>query len=106
MIPGCTNTLELEIDDHSVDLGLATHVYVSLRQGIHDICKTGESLTINGYRVNVDLTQEETLRLCCGKPCEVQINWLYEDLSGSTKRAATETAVIDIGKQLIPRVLP
>lgn len=106
MIPGCTTTLEFEIDDDTVDLDPATNVYVSIRQGVHNIVKTGESLTIDRNNVTVTLTQEESLRLRPDSPAEVQINWLYEDLSGATVRAATETAVIDIGKQLLPRVLP
>ena len=105
MIRGCTNTFVLEIDDKDIDLTLATDVYVSIVQGLNQILKTGNDLTVEEKKVTVTLTQEEALRLEDGKSAEVQINWLY-NADGTIKRAATVPKTIDIKKQLIPRVLP
>ncbi len=115
MIPGCTNTIEFEID--GVDLTQATNVYVSFTQGIHKIVKTGDDVTVTvttsqdnppvtTSHIEVGLTQDETLRLADNIPAEVQVNWLYDDARGFTQRAGTETEQIDIGKQLLRRRLP
>ena len=115
MIPGCTNTLEFEID--GVNLTQASSVYASITQGIHKIVKTGDDVDVTvttsqgdppvtTSHVSVLLTQEETLRLEDNVPAEVQVHWLYNDARGFVQRGDTEAELIDIGKQLLRRVLP
>ena len=110
MIPGCTNDLVFEIED--VDLSQASNIYVSLKQGIHNIVKTDPTVTVETENnkttsvVTVGLTQDESLRLQSGEEAKAQINWLYVDAHGDTKRAATDTENINIGEQLLPRTLP
>lgn len=117
MIPGCTSTLELEIDGYDLNLVTVKNIYVTIVQGIRRIVKTGDDLTVTTTvsednppvdvtHISVGFTQAETLRLLNNTSAEVQVNWLYEDLSGNIQRKATEAETLDIGKQLLPRVLP
>lgn len=105
MIPACTHVIELELDDHSINLNEATAVYVTLRQCGNTMTFTGEQLEIDEYNVSVLLTQEESLKLYNNRPAQVQVNWITESL-GDVSRAATDIADIEVREQLLRRVLP
>lgn len=86
-------------NDSSVDLTQAAHVYVTFK-GAQIIEKSDTDLTIAEKRVEVFLSQEETLALSHG-PIGIQINWTYADGS----RAASDIVQYTISKNLIGRVL-
>lgn len=106
MIRGTTPTFTFTIRNDDIDLGAAKNVYVTLAQGYKLIEKTGADLEIETRTVSVFLTQEESLRLMEDSNCEVQINWTYLDIDGTTvRRAATKVKSIQISKQLLKRVI-
>lgn len=101
IIRGTTPTFILKINDPTVDFTLAENVYASFTQGKHvSITKTGESLDIQAHQVGVYLSQEETLKFVEGL-IEIQLNWTYDNAA----RAATKIASVEIGKNLIGRVI-
>lgn len=104
MIRGTTPTFTFTIKNQDIDLSAAQNVYVTLAQGSKLIEKTGTDLEIETRTVSVFLTQKESLQLLEGSNCEVQINWTYLDLDGTTvRRAATKVKSIPISKQLLRR---
>ena len=106
MIRGTTPTFRLTISG-GVDLSLAEHVYVAIRQGPILIELTGDELEIDANVVSCYLTQEKSLLLTEGAKAKIQVNWTYPpEQSGVVKRAATVVKDILIGEQLIRRVLP
>lgn len=108
MIPGCTHALDIELDDHEIDLHEATNVYVTIAQGSNTSqTYTAERVEIGetGYELTVYLTQEESLAFHRGN-AEVQVNWLVSDGGSSYSRAATDVVSIMWGKQLLREVLP
>ena len=98
---GTTPTFRLTLKDSSIDLGLASNVYVTFRQARKILTKTGDDLEIDRNIVRVYLTQMETLGFSESIQTEVQINWVYADGS----RGATTVARVTFGEQLIPEVL-
>ena len=101
MIRGTTPTLELQVDDETLDLTQMNHVYVTLRNGTSVLTKQDEDLTIEGNGVALYLNQAETLAMASDST-EVQLNWTYGDGS----RAATSIARVPISKQLLMEVVP
>lgn len=77
MIQGTTPTLDLILEDESIDLGLAAHVYVSLTQGAKKLRKTGDDVQVDGHIVRIRLTQEESLAFDPVRGVEAQLNWTY-----------------------------
>lgn len=105
MIPGCTSALPIELDDTTIDLGAAAGVWVTISQGDTVITITGDQIETEGNELTAYLTQEQTLCLDDNAPAKGQVNWTYED-SGTVSRGATDPFDIQIGEQLLRRVLP
>lgn len=101
MIKGTTPTFVLELADHEIDLSEAQNVYVSFEQGtVYLEKKNGDAgVTVDGYTVNVYLTQTESLMFVARRPITCQINWTYPDGS----RAATNQKTVSVGPNLINR---
>lgn len=101
MIQGTTPTLELALEDETIDLGLAAHVYATLRQGGRKLTKSGADLEIEGNIARVWLSQEETLAFDAIHRVEVQLNWTYP----GGARAASESGSFEVKDNLLPEVL-
>ncbi len=99
MYRGTTPTYTFTLPDE-VDLTQATNIYVSFAKfsGDEIYRKTGNDLEVSGQRVEVYLTQAETLAL----PGEVkiQLNWTYQE-GTRFKRACSEIFSITTKKNLI-----
>lgn len=104
MIRATTPTLTLTISGDSVDLTAAANIYVTIAQGCNEITLTDDALTVTENTVSCFLTQEQALTLT-NAPAKIQVNWTYTDADGSTKRAATKVVIIQIGEQLLKRVI-
>lgn len=104
MIRGTTPDITLRIEDQDVDLTAAEAVYATIVQGKNKITKTTEDLSIEARRVEIFLSQEETLSLEVGT-AEVQLNWLYRD-RGKLRRGSTKPAAFSVLRQLLDEVLP
>lgn len=105
MIPGCTCALPIEIDDETLDLSEAANVYVSLEQGDAKLTVSGDRIEVDGNTVTAYFTQAETLRFKDNEPASGQVNWIYND-SGEISRGGTDPFPVEIGTQLLRRVLP
>jgi hypothetical protein len=107
MIRGTTPTFTLKLrEDCNVNLQEANNIYFTVSQGTKEITKTGADLEIaDGKTILVFLNQEESLSLREGQKTEVQLNWTYLDPDGNVRRAATKIREIELGKQLIRRVI-
>ena len=96
---GTTPTFTLTFPN-TVDLTLASNVYVTFKSGAKVLTKTGEDLTVEEHSVSVYLNQEETLaftELGTG----IQVNWTYSDGS----RAASEIKTFTFSNQLLNKVV-
>lgn len=100
VIRGTTPTFRLTLQDDSVDLTEALNVYATFKQLSTVLTKTGEDLEVSATRIDVFLSQEETLRFTKGT-VEVQVNWTYADGT----RDATLPATFEIKDNLVGRVL-
>lgn len=98
---GTTPTFKLYLQSETVDLTQADNVYATFQQGNVVITKTGADLDVDETEVDVYLDQSETLRFYKGF-IDVQLNWTYADGS----RACSNIIKVDIGENLVPRVLP
>lgn len=108
MIVATTPILQFTIKSKSgssVDLTNASHVKVSLVQLGVRIELEEDSLEIEENVVRCYLTQEQSLKFKEGREIEVQINWLYMDANGITRRAATKVKPISADKQLFKQVM-
>ena len=105
MVPGCTHALDLELDDHTIDLGEADNVYVSIVQGPTSLVLSGSNVVTDVYRLTVYPTQEQSLRFRGGSEAKIQVNWTYGGGRSGTSRMATEAATIKVDEQLLGRVL-
>jgi hypothetical protein len=105
MIPGCTNALDITLDDQSVDLTQASDIVVTINQNGEELDFTGARVEVgpNDYQLSVYLTQEETLKLRYG-PAACQVNWTTVDAYG-TARAATDPFTIWVGQQVYRKVM-
>ena len=104
MIRATTPTITITING-DVDLTLADEVYVSITQANTQIELSGDDLEVGVKTVSCWLSQEQSLRLVSGLAARVQVNLIYTDTDGVVQRRATEIGSIDIGEQLIKRVL-
>ena len=105
MIRATTPTFTLTISGDTVDLTEAYAVYVTIAQGKTIITLTGDALTVSANTVSCFLTQAQALSLGDNLPAKVQVNWTYTDTDEVTKRAATKVVTIQIGEQLLKRVI-
>lgn len=103
MVRGTTPTLTLHILDDNIDLTQATNVYLTIKQDNYTLTKTTPQLELSSNIIDCYLTQEESLRFSEGA-ADVQINWTYQN-DGITYRAATKIKTIQIGPQLLTRVV-
>lgn len=95
---GTTPTITLTLDDETIDLTLASAVYVTFSKKGLTVTKTGEDLTVAAQTVEVALSQTETLEFERG-PVKVQLNWKFIDGS----RQASTVEKIDLTEQLLER---
>lgn len=95
-----TPTIALDFTDRNLDLTEASNVYVTLAQMPRKLTKTGADLEISAKRIEVYLTQEETLKFFEGE-VRIQANWTY---SGG-RRGASKVRIINLSEQLLPEVL-
>lgn len=105
MIPGLTSALPIKLNDESIDLTQAANVYVTIEQGDRKITVDGAKVSVSGSTVTAYFTQEESLRLLDDVEAIGQINWIYEENDVIT-RGGTQPFRVEIGKQLLRRVLP
>lgn len=105
MIPATTPTFNLTIKGE-VDLHLADHIYITIRQG-----PTVITIDSDHFRIAADnklscyLTQAQSLQLVEGSPAKIQVNWTYTTIQDEIRRAATKTATICVTEQLLRRVV-
>ena len=106
MIPGCTNALDITLDDQTVDLNNAEDILVTINQNGEVLQFPTDRVEVaeSGYALSVYLTQQETLKFRFG-PATASVNWTYLDLMGGVSRANTEPFVIDVGQQLYRKVM-
>lgn len=97
-----TPTFTLVFDENcpDLDLTLARNVYVTFKNSFATITKSGSELSIQPKQIEVVLTQQETGSFSVGK-VEVQVNWIT--INGM--RASSTVEAVDIGKQLMQRVV-
>ena len=95
-----TPTFTLAFDEPDLDLTEATGVYVTFRNNLAAITKSGNELSIEPRQIEVMLTQEETGHFGIGK-VEIQVNWV----TVNGVRAASTVGSFEIGKQLMQRVV-
>lgn len=106
MIRGTTPTFRLTVNGVE-DLSPAEHVYVTIEQGPVRLTLTGDELEVEENVISCYLTQEKSLQLVERAKAKIQVNWTYApDSSGIVKRAATVVKEINIGEQLLKKVLP
>lgn len=103
MVRGTTPTLTLHILDETIDLTQAENVYITIKQEKYTLTKTTPQLELTTNTINCYLTQEESLRFSEGT-ADVQVNWTYQN-NGIIYRAATKIKSIQIGPQLLARVV-
>lgn len=103
MVRGTTPTLTLHILDDNIDLTQATNVYLTIKQDNYTLTKTTPQLELSSNIIDCYLTQEESLRFSEGT-AEVQVNWTYQN-NGTVYRAATKIKTIQVGPQLLTRVV-
>lgn len=98
---GTTPNFQLQFDQSSgVDLTSAVNVYVTFRNGLTTLTKTGDDLEVQALSISTMLSQEETLSFHQGAT-EIQANWTTAD----GRRIATEVVYYDFDKQLLMRVI-
>ena len=103
MVRGTTPTLILHILDDNIDLTQATNVYLTIKQDNYTLTKTTPQLELSTNTIDCYLTQEESLRFSEGA-ADVQVNWTYQN-NGIVYRAATKIKTIQVGPQLLTRVV-
>ena len=106
MIPGCTSSIDVELDDHSVNLNNANTILVTINQNGTVSEFTGDRVEVeaNGYSFTLYLDQADTLRFRFG-PATAQVNWTIPDGSGGLYRLATDPFVIQLGQQFYRKVM-
>ena len=104
MYRGTTPTYTFTMPE-GVDLTLADEIYVTFCKTNDALImtKTGADLVVSSDKVDVFLTQEETLAFPNGF-VQVQLNWLYQE-EGRSKRACSNKMRIKAEKNLIDEVL-
>ena len=97
---GTTPTLSLTFSDETLDLTAANHVYVTIEGGGHTITKTDSELSVQEKKIDVYLSQQETLKFQTGN-VRIQVNWTY----GNGSRAASTIVSYNFGDNLLNRVV-
>ena len=95
---GTTPIFELTFKEEELDLTQAKNVYVTFRCKGCRLTKSYDDLTIYPKRIDVHLTQEETLRFI--NEIEIQANWTFDG-----DRCASKVVKYPIDKQLEKGVL-
>lgn len=95
---GTTPIFELTFKEEELDLTQANNVYVTFRCKGCRLTKSNDDLTIYPKRIDVHLTQEDTLRFV--KEIEIQANWTFDG-----DRCASKVVKYPIDKQLEKGVL-
>jgi len=106
MINFTTPTIDLTVE--RLDLS-SYDVYATLEQGINEITKHGDDLTVTtetvgqvtNTKVSLTLTQTESASFDYTKTVGVQVNWI--DAQG--KRGATKRAEIAVERNLLDKVI-
>ena len=106
MINYTTPTIDLIVEGNDIT---AYEIYATLEQGINEITKHGDDLTVTTERVgqitntkvSLTLTQAESASFDYTKPVGVQVNWI--DAQGT--RGATKRANITVERNLLDRVI-
>lgn len=97
---GTTPTYILTFNEQSLDLTAMKNVYVTFKKGARALTKTGNDIVVTERRIEVYLTQRETLSFSAGD-VEVQANWTME----GGRRACSEVVNIMLSKQLLDKVV-
>lgn len=106
IIRGSTETLTIELEDAgSFVIPTTDRIFVTIASGTYTIDKTGSALEIVDGKIEVTLTQAESLRLREGVEAELQINFMLPNAGGEDVRIPTETVSFLVGKQLHPKVI-
>lgn len=99
MIPRATTpTLTFTFTEEDLDLTAASHVYVTFREGVKVLTKTGDDLEVEAKSVSARLSQSETLMFY--GTVEAQVNWTV-----AGDRIASNIVNIDMTKQLLNKVV-
>lgn len=104
MFRGTTPTYTFLMPE-GVDLTQADSIYVTFCKTDDTLImtKTGDDLEVSEEKVEVFLTQEETLAFP-NDNVQVQLNWIYQN-GGKTKRACSKKMTIVAEKNLIDEVI-
>lgn len=97
---GTTPTYTCTFSDESVDLTTATNVYVTLEQGRNNITKSGDDLVVSAKRIEVYLSQRDTLLFEDGL-VKIQVNWT----TSGGRRASSNVKEVELSEQLLRRVI-
>lgn len=99
MIIGTTPTIVFKFKRNStVNLSVASKIYITFKQGLNILTKTGTDINIiDAKTASVTLTQQESLNFVPDKKVEVQLNWLYTE-SNVLVRAATKVVTLGLDK--------
>lgn len=95
-----TPTFSLVFTEESLDLTTASNVYVTFEQKDVNFTKEGADLVVEAKRVEVFLSQEETLQFQIGT-VDVQVNWTMSN----GRRASSDVKQVEISKQLLRQVV-
>ena len=94
-----TPTFTLTFTEQGLDLTQAAGVYVTFKQALYEVTKTGDDLEVEQKRISVYFSQEETARFCVGD-VEIQANWMTGD-----RRVCSEIVSYPISDQLLKQVI-
>lgn len=94
-----TPTFLLDYHD-AVDLSLADHVYVTIKQGARVVTKQDDELTIENGKIAVFLSQQDSARFTAGE-ASIMANWTYSD----GRRGALKETTITLDRNLLPQIL-
>lgn len=97
MYQGTTPTLVLTVGEEQLD---DCTCYVTLRQSVKKITKSGSELVVSGNEIAVRLTQQDTLSLMPGR-CEIQVRWI--DASGNA--GETDKEEIEVTEALLKEII-
>ena len=105
MVQYTTPEFTFVINDDGVDLTTAANVYVTFKQSVFMITKTGEYLTIeDGKTIKVSLSQEESTYFSTG-PLLIQINWTFLDDNDKLQRVSTGIKQVQLTQNLLSKVV-
>ena len=94
-----TPTFTLTFAEQGLDLTQATGVYVTFKQALYEVTKTGDDLEVEAKKISICMSQEDTARFFVGD-VEMQANWTTGD-----RRACSEIVSYPISEQLLKQVI-